>query len=154
MRSIIAIFLTTILISGCAIQGRFSDSATFDAARALIDQCDDKGGTFVKLHYDNHQIKTIGVAHLEAGEIFAIRLKPKRDSKIDRETVNYETETVTISPKPGSPAWLSANGSYSGTPAPHHDLIICVPPGTPDGKYYYKIHVNEAGTLDPRADVY
>lgn len=154
MRRIILMLLATILISACARQGQYSASGTFDASRALLDECDDKGGTHVNLIYDNHQIRTVAVARLKAGEIFAIRLKPKNDQKNDRPNIDYETETVTISGKGAASAWLSASGSYNNTNPPHHELVICVPLKQPDGQYYYQIEINEAGKLDPRADVY
>ncbi len=154
MQRIIAMLLAAILLSGCDTHGNYSKSRTFDSSRSGSDKCDDQGGTHVNLIYDNHQIRTVAVARLRAGEIFSIRLKPKNDPEKDRKNVNYETQTVKISAKGGGPAWLSASGTYDTTPEPYHDLVICVPPGTANGAYYYKIEITGAGTLDPRADVY
>ncbi len=160
--------LATILISGCGsenaakgavegavegdLDGQFDGQALFDSSRALLDDCDDKGGTHVNLFYSNFEIRTAGVVHLKTGEIFAIRLKPKNDMN-NRPGIDYETETVTISGKDGASAWLSAVGSHDLTPAPDHELVICVPPGQAAGTYYYKIDITKTGSLDPRADV-
>ena len=152
--------LATILISGCnangapedAEEGQFDAEASFDSSLALVNKCDSHGGTHVNLFYGNFEIRTAGVVNLKKGEIFAIRLHPKNDAN-NRPGINYETETVTISGKDLASAWLSAVGIYDSAPAPHHDLIICVPPGTANGTYYYKIDITNTGSLDPRANV-
>lgn len=152
--------LATILITGCkangapegAEEGQFDAEASFDSSRALVDKCDPHGGTHVNLFYGNFQIRTAGVVHLKAGKIFAIRLMPENGVN-NRPGIDYETETVTISGKDSASAWLSAVGSYDSAPAPLHDLIICVPPGTAKGTYYYQIDITNTGSLDPRADV-
>jgi hypothetical protein len=154
MLRIIPMLLAVVLITGCAVQGRHNASRTFDASRALLNTCDNTGGTFVNLFYDNSQIRTVSVAHVEPSEIFAIRLKPKNDA-YNRPGVDYETVDVTISGKAGFPnsAWLTAGpDSYIGT-APDHELVICVPQGTAADRYYYTIDIDQTGSLDPRADV-
>ena len=138
--------LTTILISSCAREGAFIKSREMAS-------CGEVGGTFVNLFYSNAQIKTAATAHVVRGEDFKIRLKPKNDSN-NRPGIDYRTETVTVSGKDADSAWLSASGSYNSTSPPHHELVICVPPDQPDGNYYYQIEINEAGKLDPRANVY
>lgn len=152
MRKITVILLATILIAGCAAQGRFSSGNEFDSSRAALDECDDTGGTHINLFYGNDHINTAGVVNLRKGEIFAIRLKPTNDGN-NRPGVNYEDETVTISGKTAASAFLTAIGSYSGTPGPHHELIICVPQNQAADSYYYKIDITQTGNLDPRADV-
>jgi len=149
MRRIILLVLSTIVIAGCAFQGRFSKSGAF----VSVDTCDETGGTFVNLFYSNHEIRTVAVAHVRPGEIFAIRLKPKNDAN-NRPGVDYEDVDVTISPKAGYPdsSWLTA-GPESWNTATDHELVICVPPATAIGKYYYTIDIVETGSLDPRADV-
>ena len=160
MRKIILMLLATILISVCgtvgiaqspAAEGQFDAKASFKSSRALLDDCDDKGGTHVNLFYGNFEVRTVGVVRLKKGEIFAIRLKPKNDAN-NRSGINYETETVTISGKDLASAWLTAVGSYTST-APDHELVICVPPGTATGTYYYQIYITNTGSLDPRAEV-
>ena len=160
MRRIILMLLATILITGCkangapegAEEGQFDDKASFDSSRALVDKCDPLGGTHVNLFYGNFQIRTAGVVHLKVGKIFAIRLMPENDAN-NRSGIDYKTETVTISGKDSASGWLSAVGSYDSAPAPHHDLIICVPPGTAKGTYYYQIYITNTGSLDPRVEV-
>lgn len=157
MRRIILLVLFTIVVSGCAFQGRFSESGTFPS----VGDCDDTGGTFVNLFYDNRQIRTVAVAHIEPGEIFAIRLKPSNDG-YNRPTVeggstpvDYRDFDVTVSGKDGFPAsaWLSA-GPASWNTATDHELVICVPNDLErPSRYYYTIDIDQAGSLDPRADV-
>jgi len=152
--------LATILITGCkangapegAGEGLFDAKASFNSSRALLDDCDDTGGTHVILFYGNFEVRTAGVVNLKKGEIFAIRLHPKNDLN-NRPGIDYETETVTISGKDSASVWLSAVGTYDTTPAPHHELIICVPPEQADGNYYYNIDITKTGSLDPRAKV-
>jgi hypothetical protein len=145
--------LTTLLISACAIEGRFSKSGTFPT----LGECDDKGGTFVILKYSNNEIRTEARARLQAGEIFEIRLDPRND-QWNRPTVpggstpiDYRDFDVTISGKDAASSWLKA-GPDSWRSAKDNKLVICVPPGT-DGTFYYNIEIDETGSLDPRADV-
>jgi hypothetical protein len=152
MRKITVIFLATILMAGCATQGRFNSGSIFDSSRAVLDECDDRGGTHTILFYGNDHIRTAGVVHLKKGEIFAIRLNPTNNAN-NRPGVDYEDETVTISGKNDASAFLTANGSYATTPGPLHELIICVPPDLASGTYYYEIDITQTGNLDPRADV-
>lgn len=165
MQRIILTLLATILIPGCAPggaeesakegteEGQFNAKASVRSSRALLDDCDDAGGTHVKLFYGNRRIRTAGVAHLKAGEVFEIWLNPENDAN-NRPGIDYETETVTISGKDLASVWLTAVGSYNSTPAPHHELVICVPAGTPGGDYFYNIDITDTGSIDPRADVY
>lgn len=165
MRKILLMLLATILMSGCAPggaeesdkegteEGKYNEKASVRSSRALMDDCDDTGGTHVILFYGNRRIRTAGVAHMRPGEIFEIWLKPENDLN-NRPGIDYETETVTISGKDLASVWLTAVGTYDSTPAPHHELVICVPLGTPKGDYFYNIDITETGSLDPRADVY
>ena len=151
MRKTMLSLLTTFMAAGCAT-GQFNAGSEFDSSRATLDDCDDIGGTHINLHYSNYQIRTTSIAHLRAGEIFSIRLKPQ-NTPANRPGVDYEDKVVTISGKTAGSAWLSASGSYSTTPEPHHDLVICVPPNEPPGTYYYDINIVDTGSLDPRADI-
>jgi hypothetical protein len=166
MRTLLLILLTTVLLSACGAkdkkmgvdadadpgEGRFNADGVFQSSRAILNSCDDTGGTHINLHYSNYRIKTSGVVNLEENEIFSIRLKPVNNAH-NRPGINYETETVTISGKDLASVWLTASGSYATTPAPHHDLVICVPTGI-SGIFYYNIVITETGSLDPRADVF
>ena len=151
MQKITLMLLAIILISGCA--GSFQRSAKFDSSRASLDECDDKGGTHINLYYGNNRIKTAGSADLARGEIFAIRLKPENTPN-NRPGISYDDVDVTISGK-GSATWLTAGPeSYNDLPGPHHELIICVPPGTPiSDDYFYNIEIVSTGNIDPRAKV-
>jgi hypothetical protein len=134
-------------------EGQFDAQGTFDSSRAKARACDDTGGTHINLFYGNYRIETAGFAYLKAGEMFAIRLKPQNDSN-NRPGIDYEVETVTISGKDLASVWLTASGSFASTPPPHHELVICVPSGTPNGSYYYNIGITQTGSLDPRAEVF
>lgn len=160
MRSIIPILLATILISGCASEGQFSASRTFESSRDSLGQCDDEGGTFVKLFYGNRRIRTVGVAHLQAGELFVIQLKPENDAN-NRPDIDYDALDVTISGKlcapgqkpPESDCFLTAGPASYNNAGPDNELVICVPEGQASGTYYYNIVIDKTGSLDPRADV-
>lgn len=152
--------LATILISGCATEGRFSASRTFESSGASLELCDDDGGTFVKLFYGNRRIRTAGVAHLQAGELFVIQLKPENDAN-NRQDIDYDALDVTISGKlcapgqkpPESDCFLTAGpASYNDT-APDNELVICVHPDQPIGDYHYNIDIENTGSLDPRVKV-
>jgi len=156
MRRVILMLLVSVLIAGCkangadedSMEGQFDENASFDSSRALIDDCDGHGGTHSNLFYGNFEIRTVGKVTLQAGKIFAIRLKPKNDAN-NHPDIDYKTETVTISGKNSASAWLTAVGTFNSTP----ELTICVPPGTPKGIYYYNIDITNTGSLDPRGDV-
>ena len=171
MRSIIVIFLTTILISGCVTErasvggsesaagavedGRFDDQATFDGSRAVLKTCSGRGGTHVNLFYGNSEIRTAGVAHLKAGKFFGIKLIPHNDAN-NRKGIDYKALNVTISGKSGgSPSsdWLTAGPASYNKAGPDNELVICVPKEQAEGDYYYNIVIDQTGSLDPRAKV-
>lgn len=160
MRITIPVVLAALLMSGCATDGRFSRSRHFDSSRADLDACDDTGGTPVKLHYGfsgnsstaSNRIRITGLVHVRAGEIFAIELSPKNNRGIN-SNVDFADSLVTITGKDMPSAWLHAGpASYKDTD-PDHELVICVPPNQEPGPYYYNIEIQDAGSLDPRADV-
>lgn len=161
MRTTILVLMVAIVVSGCAGQGQYISSREFNTSLAVLDTCDQTGGTPVKLYYGYNgvtprasaEIKIRGIAHVRAGEVFAIELKPKSNNRI-RPGFNFEDAEVTISGKPGTNSdWIEHNpASYNDT-APNHELVICVPEGQPSGRYYYNIEIEDTGTLDPRADV-
>jgi len=134
-------------------------ASTFESSRDSLGECDDEGGTFVKLFYGNRRIRTVGVAHLQAGELFVIQLKPENDAN-NRPDIDYDALDVTISGKlcapgqkpPESDCFLTA-GPASYDAAPDNELVICVPEGQASGTYYYNIVIDKTGSLDPRADV-
>ena len=161
MRITTLILLGVALTAGCATDGRFSAKREFDSSRANLDECDDIGGTAVKLHYGftgnsstaSNRIRITGLVHVQAGEIFAIELNPKNNRSINSK-VDFEDSLVTITGKDMPSAWLSAGpASYTDT-APDHQLVICVPKDQEPGAYYYNIEIQNAGSLDPRADVF
>ena len=147
MRRIILMLLATVLISSCA--GRPSKSGSFSA----LGECDDKGGTFVILHYGNAEIRVTARAKVAAGEIFAIRLKPDQ-TKYDPKDIDFKAQKVTITPKTGSGTWLAASKSYNETDAPHHELIMCAPKTETSGtEHFYNIVIDKVGSIDPRVDI-
>ncbi len=172
MRITPLIILATIMTSGCATEGQFSASREFDLSpvtlTALSGVCDASGGTSTKLYYGftgrtnnaKKRIKIRGLVHVSPGEIFAIELVPRGNSKI-RPGLNVEDLDVTISGKlcagempPDSDCFLTAGPkSYNDTEPDKHKLIICVPTDQDVGEYFYDIEIEEIGTLDPRADV-
>jgi hypothetical protein len=152
--------LATILISACATEGQFSASRTFKSSPDSLGQCDDEGGTFVKLFYGNRRIRTAGVAHLQAGELFVIQLKPENDAN-NRKDIDFDALDVTISGKlcapgqkpPESDCFLTAGPKSFDDTAPDNELVMCVHPDQPIGDYYYNIDIEDTGSLDPRAKV-
>ena len=160
MKNTILMLFATILISACATEGHFSASRTFESSGDSLGQCDDKGGTFVKLFYGNRRIRTVGVAHLQAGELFVSQLKPENDRN-NRQGIDYDTLDVTISGKlcapgqmpPESDCFLTAGPESYDDTAPDNELVMCVHPDQPPGDYYYNIDIKETGSLDPRAKV-
>ena len=159
MKRITLILVSFLLITGCVTQGEFSASREVDASRATLKECDDNGATLARLTYgftgnsirSDSRIRLRGRVHVEPGEVYAIELRPRGNSNIS--SIDLQAADVTVTGKDAASAWLTAGpASYNDT-APDYELIICVPPDQPPGKYHYNVEIKDFGKLDPRADV-
>ena len=65
---------------------------------------------------------------------------------------NSSSKVVTIEGKTDEPEddWINISVSFEGSKG---SLTKCVNAGTAPAEYEYFVHVEEVGTLDPRADV-
>jgi hypothetical protein len=142
MKVFIAVMVMPLLLAGCALEGKHSDSLKV----MNLDDCED-GGTWVNVHYGDSELKVKPKIDVKKGSGIEFRLKPRKQ-KSDR--VDYENATVTVKGKAsedGKNDWIDVQGTASKDGA----LAVCANVDT--GGYEYLVHVEGVGTLDPRVHV-
>ena len=138
-----ALVLLVLLLSGCAIEGKFR-------ANSLPNTCGSNGHTFVLIKYGDSHIAAKAVIRVRAGAELQYRLIPDRG-----HAKNFEQAAVTITKKPSPPPasdadWVNASGNYDDDSGV---LTVCVPEDPEATSYFYQIEIDGVGMLDPRADV-
>jgi hypothetical protein len=146
MRNLLLIGLIPLLLMACTSEGKYSKSNTFD----IKEECGD-AGTWVRVHYGDSQLKVKPKVHLKKGSAWEFRLKPKIKAT---DPVDYNKMEVTILGKKSDPdaSWIDISGTFEKSGG---SLVLCVDPDQKEDlkTYEYFVHVEEIGTLDPRADV-
>ena len=141
MRKITVMLLTTMLILGCASEGRF-------IASNVPNSCDGTGHSFVIIHYGDSRILVIPIVEIKAGAELQYRLLPDRRKS---DLTDYEDTLVTISGKLSPDGdWMNESGTFNGSDGV---LKVCVPENPTEETYFYKVEVAGVGDLDPRAHV-
>jgi hypothetical protein len=133
-RTILFALLATGL-AGCVSDGKLIN-------RNTLNDCpgDNTGISNTPILYGDSRLSAQGTTDIAKGSEWRLVLNPQGQG--------WDEATVTISPKPGNPAWISASGARSG----NRFLKICVPETAEVGKtYHYIITVDGVGVLDPRA---
>jgi hypothetical protein len=139
MRHFITVLLATLLISGCAKDGKLISSN-------IPNSCGSIGHTFTWIKYGDSHLGALAFSDIGRNAEWRFRLIPDRSSGPNA----YTDAVVTISGKTPADAWVSVSGQHSSNPV----LIICVPAALTIGaEVNYMIDVQWVGELDPRAEV-
>jgi hypothetical protein len=134
LRNVLSALPLAALAVACATPGQYV------ASRSISTNCPN-GSTFVDIVYGDSYLKVDPKANVKQNSGFELRLKPR---------AGFEGKQVTIEGKTAKDGWLSARGSKGDS---NGKLLICVPANQALGAYYYRVRVEDVGTLDPRADV-
>ena len=135
MHRTILFAVLTIGLAGCVSDGML-------IKRNTLNDCpgDNTGLSNTPIVYGDSRLSAQGTTDIAKGSEWPIVLNPRGQG--------WDNATVTISPKPGNPAWITATGK-SGK---DRFLKICVPETAVVGEVYeYIITVDGVGMLDPRA---
>ncbi|MGI9264359.1 MAG: hypothetical protein ACR2QU_05490 [Gammaproteobacteria bacterium] len=128
------ILAAALILTGCAAR---------DPGTGTEPDCSVKQSHHIKIDYDDSKIKIRPkVLNVKKKKKFEIRLDPDK---------GFEDRLVTITPKTGSPAWLSGSGKVSDNTDP---IVICVEdPAVIDDEYHYTVTIEDLGVVDPRVRV-
>ncbi len=139
MRKIMTVLLTTLLISGCAKDGKLIEIS-------VPNTCGSVGHTFTWIKYCDSHLGALAISKIGRDAEWRFRLIPDGGSGPN----SYTDAIVTISGKTGADAWVNVSGQHSTNPV----LILCVPASLTVGSdVNYMIDVQWVGELDPRAEV-
>jgi len=139
MRQFMTVLLATLLISGCAANGKLISSR-------VPNTCGSVGHTFTWIKYGDSHLGALAFSDIGRSAEWRFRLIPDRSSGPNA----YTDAVVTISGKTPADAWVNISGKHSANPV----LILCVPASLTVGSdVNYMIDVQWVGDLDPRAKV-
>jgi len=139
MRQFMTVLLATLLITGCATNGKL-------IASSVPNSCGSVGHTFTWIKYGDSHLGALAFSKIGRNAEWRFRLIPDRSSGPNA----YTDAVVTISGKTPADAWVNISGKHSSDPV----LILCVPESLTVGSdVNYMIDVQAVGELDPRAHV-
>jgi len=139
MRQFMTVLLATLLITGCATNGKL-------IASSVPNSCGSVGHTFTWIKYGDSHLGALALSDIGRSAEWRFRLIPDGGSGPN----SYSNKVVTIIGEPPNDTWLSVSGQHSSDPV----LTLCVPASLAVGTdVKYMISVKDVGELDPRARV-